>query len=70
MTAKEQILNFLTENKYTSGGYTPTQIGMKLGKEYKNASSWCAAPLKQLMKEGKVNRIKSNLGVKYFVGVK
>ncbi len=70
MTAKDQILKFLTDNKYTAGGYTPTQIGMKLGKDYKYASAWCAAPLKALVQEGKVKRHVPAPGVaKYFVQI-
>lgn len=71
MTAKQQILQFLTQNKYTAGGYTPTQIGMSLGKEYNRASSWAATPLKQLVEEGSVKRHVPSPGVvKYFVEIK
>lgn len=68
MTAKDQILKFLTDNNYRAGGYTPTEIGMALGKKYTNASSWCAIPLKQLVAQGKVKRQVPSPGtVKYFV---
>lgn len=70
MTAKQQILKYLTDNRFTAGGYTPTQIGQSLGKEYKNASAWVAGPLKQLVKDGSVKRIVPSPGVvKYFVEV-
>lgn len=70
MTAKEQILQFLTEHSYRAGGYTPTEIGMKLGKKYTSASSWCATPLKTLVQQGRVKRHAPSPGVvKYFANL-
>lgn len=40
-------------------GKTPTEIGMKLGKSYGQASSYCSSSLKKLMEAGVIIKIKT-----------
>ena len=53
MNIKEQVLLFLTENK--NNRYSPTEIGLAIGKEYNSASSSVSGSLRKLEKEGLIN---------------
>ena len=59
---KAKILKYLGEHP---AGSTPTTIGMALGKPYNSASSSVSQPLKTLISEGVVERIKINNKVIY-----
>lgn len=53
----EKDLKILEVIKNTVGAIGPTEIGMKLGKSYNSASSYCSASLKKLMAAEKVVKI-------------
>jgi predicted transcriptional regulator len=42
------------------GAIGPTEIGVKLGKDYNSASSYCSASLKRLMNAGLIVKIKTD----------
>lgn len=47
------ILEILKEGKIFMG---PTEIGLKLGKSYNTASSYCNRPLKRLLAAGLIEK--------------
>lgn len=61
---KERIYEYLKKYPY---GKTPTQIGLALGKTYNTASSSVNNPLKKLMDEGKVLKIRIDGVTKYMI---
>lgn len=62
LTEKDRkILEVISANV---GAISPTEIGIKLGQSYSNASSYCFASLKKLTKMEKIIRIETNR-VKY-----
>lgn len=56
----EKDLKILEVIKSSPSGKTPTEIGMKLGKHYRQASSYCSSSLKKLTTAGMVVRIKTD----------
>ena len=52
---KEKVKNYL---KSINVGKTPTEIGLALGKDYNSASSSVFNPLKKLIEEGLVYKMK------------
>lgn len=53
----EKDLKILDIIKRTPMGETPTDIGIKLGKSYNQASSYCSASLNKLMNAGLIVKI-------------
>lgn len=64
---KEKVLKFLEKNP---AGKTPTEIGIALGKSYSTASPSVNYPLKSLIKEGLVVKIKIDGKVIYKINDK
>lgn len=60
---KEKVLEYLKSD--ISLGKTPTEIGVALGKSYNQASSSVNLPLKKLIDEGLVKRVKINGNILY-----
>lgn len=55
LTEKDlKILEIITPHV---GAIGSTEIGMKLGKSYNSASSYCSGSLKKLMEAGKIIKI-------------
>lgn len=54
----EKDLKILEVIKSSPIGKTPTEIGMKLGKHYGQASSYCSSSLKKLMEAGMIVKIR------------
>jgi DNA-binding Lrp family transcriptional regulator len=63
----EKDIQIFEEVRKNVGLISPTEIGMKLGKPYNSASSYCSGSLKKLMEAGKVIRIKADGKIKYKV---
>ena len=59
---KEKVANYL---KTLNVGKTPTEIGLALGKNYNTASSSVSNPLKKLVDEGVVYKMKIDGKVLY-----
>lgn len=56
LTDKDKsILDIIKNNKI---GLSPTEIGMKLGKSYNSASSYCSSSLRKLKEAGEIIKIK------------
>lgn len=60
MTPKQQkVLEYLREEKRKGTEWcTPTEVGEACGKDYAQASSWVASPLRVLVRVGLVERRK------------
>jgi len=59
---KEKVANYL---KKLNVGKTPTEIGLALGKNYNTASSSVSNPLKKLVDDGLVYKMKIDGKVLY-----
>ena len=59
---RDKVISHLKEIKI---GQTPTQIGLAIGKDYNSASSSVTNPLKKLVEEKLVSKIKTDGKVLY-----
>jgi predicted transcriptional regulator len=60
---KEKVSTYL---KQFNVGKTPTEIGLALGKGYNQASSSVSNPLKSLIKDGLVDKVKIDGKILYY----
>ena len=58
LTEKDKAILAIISNNV--GSISPTEIGMKCGKCYTQASSYCSASLKRLMEAGLIIKITTN----------